>query len=381
MLDVFAHIEYYGPNWEALVPTQSTTKFNWSAYPTFISERAQALIETHLSTENTARQQRFDQLSKSSDESVQTYVTGLEQLGWFKIGALSATEVARRVREFFNTLKFKAGRDSSSVLLSTSGLPDDPTLKAKLEQLIFADSAWRALQKIDSGKVSSPAEMITLLKQVGSKHESVQYTDPKKRVDATTMATNLEYLVQHWQEVGIGIVENTGFQSVFKKTRPRTDDELTQLLRHHHLYDTNYNISSTIITLLKQLPTTPLERSAAQSQTALERYHTYTIALPGSELSIGRTKENGAKIIIPDNSISRQHARVTAMQKGEYTLADLDSTNGTYLNGLRLNATEEMPLMHGDRIKLGNSPQELLVHINAKTGLTLKVPQTQSARV
>lgn len=53
-----------------------------------------------------------------------------------------------------------------------------------------------------------------------------------------------------------------------------------------------------------------------------------------------------------DDAVSRRHAEV--IHRGsEYYLADAGSTNGTMLNGEPVPAHKETPLMHGDRIRLG----------------------------
>ena len=51
--------------------------------------------------------------------------------------------------------------------------------------------------------------------------------------------------------------------------------------------------------------------------------------------------------------ISRRHATIEA-KNGDYLLADLHSSNGTYLNGIRLSPIEKTPLKNGDIIKLAN---------------------------
>jgi hypothetical protein len=62
---------------------------------------------------------------------------------------------------------------------------------------------------------------------------------------------------------------------------------------------------------------------------------------------IGRAEDNQIRILDP--GISRRHVLITATAQG-YTLRDLKSQNGTYLNGERI---DETPLTDGDRITLG----------------------------
>lgn len=68
---------------------------------------------------------------------------------------------------------------------------------------------------------------------------------------------------------------------------------------------------------------------------------TLTIQLPGlppvshvlreETTTIGRMK--GSTIVLDDNSVSLMHAKITRGKEGEYFLKDLNSTNGTLLNG------------------------------------------------
>ena len=67
---------------------------------------------------------------------------------------------------------------------------------------------------------------------------------------------------------------------------------------------------------------------------------------------IGKKKEE-SDIIIDNSTISRIHARIS-YEEGNYMLEDLNSTNGTFKNGLRLRPYERRKLMEGDEIRLGS---------------------------
>ena len=69
-------------------------------------------------------------------------------------------------------------------------------------------------------------------------------------------------------------------------------------------------------------------------------------------ITIGKLK-NEADLVLDDKSISRIHAKITE-EKGCLYLEDCNSTNGTYLNGMPLDANDHIMLEHGDEIKLGN---------------------------
>jgi Nif-specific regulatory protein len=74
---------------------------------------------------------------------------------------------------------------------------------------------------------------------------------------------------------------------------------------------------------------------------------------PGQTVTLGRSRSN--EIVLHDEHASRQHARVQFKQ-GRWILADLDSRNGTHLNGEPV--TREMPLTNGSTIQIGGA----LVH-------------------
>jgi hypothetical protein len=58
-----------------------------------------------------------------------------------------------------------------------------------------------------------------------------------------------------------------------------------------------------------------------------------------------------------DSELSRQHARLQEEPGGGFVIHDLESMNGTYVNGTRI--TEPTPLRPGDVIQLGASELEL----------------------
>ena len=70
--------------------------------------------------------------------------------------------------------------------------------------------------------------------------------------------------------------------------------------------------------------------------------------LPGNERTIGRA--TGADFIIDAALVSRVHCRVSALAGGELEIKDLESTNGTYVNGERI---ETARLTSGDRLQVG----------------------------
>ena len=74
--------------------------------------------------------------------------------------------------------------------------------------------------------------------------------------------------------------------------------------------------------------------------------------ITADEMIIGR--DPAADISIPDASISRKHAKVTR-SGNDVTIEDLGSSNGTSINGKKLEPGKIVTLSKEDLIKLGNS--------------------------
>jgi hypothetical protein len=67
-----------------------------------------------------------------------------------------------------------------------------------------------------------------------------------------------------------------------------------------------------------------------------------------SPLTIGRDESCG--ILLDDISVSRIHAELTRTANGHIALRDLNSLNGTYTNGARV---ESVTLGSGDEVRIG----------------------------
>ena len=74
----------------------------------------------------------------------------------------------------------------------------------------------------------------------------------------------------------------------------------------------------------------------------------------GSRVAIGR--EIASDIVLHENEVSRRHAEIRQTETG-YAIADLNSTNGTFVNEARVSAPQ--PLHPGDRIRVGSTTLSL----------------------
>ena len=69
----------------------------------------------------------------------------------------------------------------------------------------------------------------------------------------------------------------------------------------------------------------------------------------GTSITVGRGLECG--VTLDDHGVSRRHATITLGDSGENSLEDLNSRNGTMLNG---KLVERALLSFGDKIKIGS---------------------------
>ena len=81
--------------------------------------------------------------------------------------------------------------------------------------------------------------------------------------------------------------------------------------------------------------------------TDTEAEQTFRI-LPGGIRTLGRAA--GADFIVDAALVSRVHCRLTALPGGQLEVRDLESTNGTFVNGHRVDVAR---LASGDKLQVG----------------------------
>ena len=79
-------------------------------------------------------------------------------------------------------------------------------------------------------------------------------------------------------------------------------------------------------------------------------------AITDDPLSLGR--DPGNQVMIGDSAVSRKHCTISQVSPGIYEICDLDSHNGTFVNGTQVRRT---PIRHGDRIGIGASEFVFLI--------------------
>jgi len=94
-----------------------------------------------------------------------------------------------------------------------------------------------------------------------------------------------------------------------------------------------------------------------------------------SELLIGR--DDNCDIQISDRQVSRQHAKFCMEKNGHVELIDLNSKNGVFLNGDRINKPEE--LHDGDVIKIALIQEFMFISSDATIPLDIALPQQEES--
>ncbi len=73
-------------------------------------------------------------------------------------------------------------------------------------------------------------------------------------------------------------------------------------------------------------------------------------AITDDPLAVGRDAAN--QVTIGDSAVSRKHCTISQVSQGVYEISDLESHNGTLVNGIPV---VRAPIQHGDKIRVGTS--------------------------
>lgn len=80
----------------------------------------------------------------------------------------------------------------------------------------------------------------------------------------------------------------------------------------------------------------------------------FEITITGDEFTLGKKQELVDGVISFNRMISRSHCKVIR-QGNQFAIIDLNSSNGTYVNRIRLQPEQLCPLKDGDMVRLANS--------------------------
>ena len=83
-------------------------------------------------------------------------------------------------------------------------------------------------------------------------------------------------------------------------------------------------------------------------------------SMPLTEPTVTLGRALDSDVVVPDKGVSRRHAALVWTEVG-YSVKDLSSTNGTFLNGVRIDETEHL-LKDSDSIRLGEGSFSYVFH-------------------
>jgi diguanylate cyclase (GGDEF)-like protein len=122
-------------------------------------------------------------------------------------------------------------------------------------------------------------------------------------------------------------------------------------------------------TLILQRPIEAAEeRQAAIGEACLVNLHPpgpdigRRIPLVNSQYIVGRDSDAG--FVVSRNSVSRQHARLFADDEGNWFVEDLNSTNGTFVNEVRIRSQQ---LSDADQVRFGDAIYKFLSGSNIES--------------
>lgn len=100
----------------------------------------------------------------------------------------------------------------------------------------------------------------------------------------------------------------------------------------------------------------------------VEQYETKKIPFHKTPFVVGRGVE--CDLVLVHDKVSRQHVRIECDGE-QYYIADLNSTNGTWLNGKPL--SERQPLVQGDTIRVGTVIMNFVKDADSLAAQTMKM--------
>lgn len=99
-----------------------------------------------------------------------------------------------------------------------------------------------------------------------------------------------------------------------------------------------------------------VKSSQAPTRFAITQGEQQGLSIPVDEtINLGRAADSS--FILEDDYASARHAQLIRTDNQTWILTDLDSTNGTYVNGKRV--TEPVPVSTGDVIRIGRTLMRL----------------------
>ncbi|MBF0108510.1 MAG: FHA domain-containing protein [Magnetococcales bacterium] len=180
----------------------------------------------------------------------------------------------------------------------------------------------------------TPSALYCRFRGVELKPRIMQFLDALGKADHDALK---DYAIRHGQDLFVQLIMNPSFVG-------------SGLFRGYSL-DRSLEDTETTMAFLPDLTFGPEPKQLKMLERAI-----YPLVMPEIDgescpaIRIGRAEAND--IIMPEGSISNRHACIDILGPGQYHLSDLDSTNGTFVDGKAIPA-RGIDLKDGQRVKMG----------------------------
>ncbi len=201
---------------------------------------------------------------------------------------------------------------------------------------------------------------------------TIKRHDARKSSSATgkSAAHNKQYdsrkreaarLLDHEEATGLlGYEEATGLLDHEEATGLLDYEEATGLLDHGEATGLLEDEEATGL-LVEDEEATALLQEEDHRDASLCRLRTYEVILINkSVFRVGKESKYADYVVRDNDKVSRSHADIIT-RGNRYFIMDLNSTNGTYINGRQIPARQEVEIFNGDCLKLANEEFEFRI--------------------
>ncbi len=107
-------------------------------------------------------------------------------------------------------------------------------------------------------------------------------------------------------------------------------------------------------------------------------YQVLELESPSNSVTVGRSPN--CDLVIPHDSVSRTHCRIEISPKGVFLITDLDSSNGTYIEGNRLTPKTTVSMLSVSHFTIGRLSCELSGSLTKSTPKTGNGPRAEGTQ-
>jgi len=120
------------------------------------------------------------------------------------------------------------------------------------------------------------------------------------------------------------------------------------------------------------IPDNPIKKKNEEKEQVIEKDNNNDMKI----ITVGRETNND--VVIPDSFVGRHHLQLIKDEAGAYFVRDLDSTNGTFVNGQRIQG--EVAVDEQDVIRIGNTTLPWISYFAAYNETEVATEESKSQR-